>query len=285
MKHILSIVFACTTIMLGGSSGAFAATPDGSDLAKTRTTEADSKLNDEQLAKVLEQRVPGGLGVPFSRLAKMALTSKTGKQISLVTKSDKISKTMLRSNFPGFYKPTLKEFFEAIALQSFSEWKYDASNSKQAIVFEFSEASRRKPYEVALAKGWSTKDNGNWVMCTPPGQQVGMDIYELGNFTSINKGNEGELLKQVPYEVAMEWAQRVQPKAKKSDLKPTKVGNYDAVFYEATVRTQAKKDVHWRQWVFMAGNQCFFIVSTIFPESEKTVWPEVENMLKTFKLR
>ena len=300
MNQLLLISLLGATVFLGAPSIVFAAAPDAgaTDLAITKSGN-QTKLSDEQLAKLLDQRVPAGLGLPFGRLQKMSLVGNkenAGRPLALVTGSEKIAKTMLRSNYPGFYKPTLREFFDSIAWQSFSNWKYDPGNkyvddkskdkkSNSLVAFEFFEEKRRKPYEVNLASGWSTKDNGNWVMCTPPGATVGMDIYEIGKFSSINKSNEAELYKQVPYEVSMEWAQRVKPGAKKSELKPAKVGEFDALHFESMVKTQDKKSVHWRQWVFMGGNECFFIVSTIYPESESKVLPEVEAMLKTFKLR
>lgn len=300
MNRKLVSTFLGSSLLLSISASAYCASEKDADLTKARSaSEETGKLSDEQLARLLEQRLPGGMGISFAQLTKMSLVANKasmGRSISVATKSDKIAKTTLRSNFPSFYKPTLAQFLDAVGLQTRAQWKYDPSgksaegeNGKKSsdIIFEFNETTRRKPYELNLAKGWSTADNGNWVNCTPAGAPagVGMDIYELGNFTSINKSNEGELLKQVPDEVSIEWARRVQPKAKKTDLKPSKVGTYDAVSFDSLVRAQGGKDVRWRQWVFMAGNQCFFIVSTIFPEGESKIFPDVEAMLKSFKLR
>lgn len=292
-KQQLSLsTFVLIALMLNGALVTAASGAD-SDMAKTRNSvETEGKSSEERQNAILEQRMAGGMGVPFYQLENAQLKSNhqgERRSISIQTKSDKISKTILVSQFPSFYKPTLRQFLDAIALQTHSQWNYDAAKSeadgKSPIVFEFKEGGKRKPYELNLAKDWSTKDNGNWVLCSPAGESTGMDIYDLGNFTSISKSNEAELLKEVPQQVAFEWAKRVQHKAKPTDLKKSHVGEYDAVFYESTVKDKNSKDVHWRHWVFMAGNRCFFIASTVYPDRDKTIFPDIEGMLKTFKLR
>lgn len=274
------------------------------DLARARHSNANNSaitLSSDELKQVLNTRMQGGMGISFAKLSNMLLATKglaEGRAISLATNSQEISNTMLRSNFPSFYKPTLEQFLDAVALQTKSKWAYDPQakslggekkdkrTGKDLIVFEFVADKRKKPYELNLAKDWSTKDNGNWVNCTPPGETTGMDIYELGNFTSINKANEAELLKQVPQEVSLEWARRVKPRVKKDEFKEKKLGNkYDAVFFESMVKTQNGKSVHWRQWVFMAGNACYFIVSTVYPEKDASLFADIESMLKSFKIR
>jgi hypothetical protein len=276
------------------------------DRSGSRTGTADSSpsaaapLTAAEVEQLLAKRVPREMGVSFNHFAGMYLLpiqEKSGLAISLKTNSAAIAKTRLRSPFPLFYRPTLRQFLDEIAWQTRSGWKYDsnekfslpkarfASRVKQAAVFEFSEADRRKPFELAPAAGWKAADMGNYTVYAPPASQVSMDVYEMGTYSAQDKSLEAELLKKVQQEVALQWARRVKANAKPADLTNARVGPFDALFFQAKVKTQGKaaKDVQWRQWVFMDGSQCYFIVSTIFPESETKMLPEVEAMLKSFR--
>jgi hypothetical protein len=93
------------------------------------------------------------------------------------------------------------------------------------------------------------------------------------------------LLKRIPQDLAMMWAKRVSEDAAKKDLKPAKVGSYDAIYFDTMVPTKLRQQAHWRQWVFMADDKCYFIVSTIFPKFEDKIYPDVETMLKSFKIK
>jgi hypothetical protein len=243
------------------------------------------------------------MDLPFGQFTQMLLVpiqprsgaKRDGQAISLASSSDKIAKTFLRSPFPEFYRPTLREFLDEIAWQTNSTWKYDADDKgaqkklegnkqdvKQLAVFDFTEAERTKPYEIALAHGWSKSNKGSWVMYSPPGTDTSMDVYEMGTYTAQDKSAEPELLKKVPQELAIEWARKVKPKVKPTEFSSRKVGSHDAVYFETTVKSQSKKEVHWRQWFFMDGEQCYFIVSTLYPDAEAKLLPDVEAMLKSF---
>ncbi|HLX62952.1 MAG TPA: hypothetical protein VKX17_16895, partial [Planctomycetota bacterium] len=63
------------------------------------------------------------------------------------------------------------------------------------------------------------------------------------------------------------------------------VGSFDALYFESMVPSQLKKEIRWRQWVFMDGERCYFIVSTIFPDNEAKIFPDVEKMLQSFKAK
>src|SRR6478672_9350754 len=45
--------------------------------------------------------------------------------VAMHTEDTEINNTKLNSPFPDFYKPTLSELFDTIALQTRSSWKYD----------------------------------------------------------------------------------------------------------------------------------------------------------------
>lgn len=252
------------------------------------------QLSKEEVDHLLAQRLESKIGLNFKQFANMFLVNSNmllGQAVGLVTASNKIAESPLMSPFPAFYKPTLREFLDAIALQTFSDWKYDPSgkymvnktgHKAEMAIFEFAEHERQKPYDLSMAKAWASSDRGNWTMYSPPIFPVGLDVYEMGTYSASAPSGQAELYKRVPGEVALEWAKRVQPKATREDLKPAKVGQYDAIFFESMVKSQMKKPVHWRQWVFMVGNTCYFIVSSILPENDSKIYPDVEQMLKTF---
>jgi hypothetical protein len=254
-------------------------------------------MTQDELNELLDKRLVSSMGLSFAHFSNMFFTytyNHFNRAVGLATANEKIANATLSTPFPVFYKSSLREFLDAIALQTSSKWKYDATDKfvknltkhqspKNIAIFEFIDYSDRpKPYEIKVANDWKVSDHGNWVQHTPPGESVGMDIYEMGSYSAPDKTQEADLLKRVPNEVALEWAKRVQAKASIADMKPAKVGPYDAIFFDAMVKSQLKKDVRWRQWVFMVGNKCYFIVSTIFPESESKVYPAVEEMLKSF---
>jgi hypothetical protein len=152
-------------------------------------------------------------------------------------------------------------------------------------IFEFTKTKREKPFDVTLADGWRAVDMGNWVMHVPPGFPVGMDIYEMGTYSSDEKATNQDFANQIRSAVALEWAQRVNEKAKQKDLKPFKVGTFDALFYESMIPSQLDKEIRWRQWVLIVDDKCYFIVSTILPELEDKIFPDVEKMLASFRIK
>lgn len=257
-------------------------------------------LTAEQQQQLLDARLGGGMGHSFRQFANMFLVSSRvhfGTGVGLMTSHKEIAELPLQSPFPASYRPTLREFLDAIALQTFSEWKYDPSSKyfksevdsegpvQDLAIFEFTKTKREKPFAVTLADGWKTVDKGNWVMHVPPSFPVGMDIYEMGTYSSEEKTTEQDFANKIRSAVALEWAQRVNEKAKLEDLKPAKVGTFDALFYESMIPSQLDKEIRWRQWVFMVDNKCYFIVSTILPEFEDKIFPDVQKMVASFRVK
>ena len=198
--------------------------------------------------------------------------------------------------FPAFYKPTLRELLDVLALETSSDWKYDPTSKyfrsdaetgpvEGLAVFEFTKTTRKKPFAVALAKGWKATDKGNWLMLVPPMFPLGIDIHELGSYSSDDKAKEKGLLAKVPIEVSLEWARRAQDKVDPNELKPAKVGAYDALYFETMMLMRDGSTIHWRQWVFMAGNRCYFVISTIVPQLDDRIFPDVKAMVASFKIK
>jgi hypothetical protein len=257
-------------------------------------------ISQDDLNDLLSKRLESGMGLTFASFSNMFFVHSHqlwNRGVGLATDSQKIAESTLQSPFPRFYKSTLREFLDAIALQCSAKWKFDPSSKfvknltkrqspKDLAIFEFVEYSERpKPYDITLPKGWTTKDHGNWVQCVPEGKTVGVDIYESGAYSADNKGDEAELFKKVSSELSLEWAKRVSPKSSAKDMKTGKVGQYDAICFDAMVPSRANKNVRWRQWIFFVGNKCYFIVSTIFPEDESKIFPEVQSILQSFKAK
>ena len=257
-------------------------------------------LTTEQQTQLLSSRLEGRMGFsfrPFSSLFRAISQTHLGYCVALMTSSHEIAETELQTPFPNFYKPTLREFLDAIALQTFSRWKYDPTDkylkddgtlerpAEGIAIFEFTRTVREKPFEITLATGWNRIDNGNWLMLVPPDFPVGMDIYEMGTYSSDDCAAEKDLLKRVPTEVALESAKRAHKDAGREDLKPCEVGPYEALFFETMVPSRLGGEVRWRQWVFMVDNRCYFVVSTIAPEYEEKILPDVEKMLASFRAK
>jgi hypothetical protein len=254
----------------------------------------------EQQADLLAARVDGGLGNEFRQFANMFLVFsrlQLGSGVGLMTSSPEIAAAELQPVFPSSYQPTLRELLDVIAMQTQSAWKYDPSGKyfqsdvegerpvSDLAIFEFTPAKRDKPFEVTLAKDWKAIDKGHWLMLVPPSFPVGMDIYELGSYSTDDKSAPPDWINSIRGDIALEWAQRVSPDATRDDLQSVKVGSHDALYFEALIDSQLNKELRWRQWVFFEGNRCYFIVSTILPEMEEAIFPDVEQMVASIRIK
>jgi hypothetical protein len=257
-------------------------------------------LTKEQLNKLLHLRIDGKMADSFERLSNMFFVSsrqQTPYSIALVGTSEEIIQSLLLSPFPSSYKPTVREYLDSLAIQTKSEWQYDPTDRnvkgetgegkqlEQLAVFEFTKKDREKSFEVTLAAGWRVVDHGSWLMLSPPDFPVGLDIHEMGEFSSDDKAVQETLFRQIPIDLAFEWAQRASRNATREDLHPAKVGPFDAVYFEAIVATRDNQAARWRQWTFMVDNKCYFLVSTILLDKEKGILPDVQKMVASFRIR
>jgi hypothetical protein len=113
---------------------------------------------------------------------------------------------------------------------------------------------------------------------------LGLNIHELGSYSSDDGTKENDLLKKVVAGVSLEWANRIKSGVDTTDLKPAKVGPYDALYFETLIPLRNGATIRWRQWAFSVGNKCYFAVSTILPQLEERIYPEVQTMLKSFQM-
>jgi hypothetical protein len=256
-------------------------------------------LTNEQQEKLLATRLHGGIGCTFRRGAQLFLISSRIELpfgVALVTSSPTIATTELHPVFPTFYRPTLREYLDAIALQTDSEWKYDPTGkffksevengpAEDLAMFEFIGTERVSSFQVAVPEGCKTFDKGSCVMYLLPGNQVGLAIGGQGTYSSDDGTKQNDLLRKVVAELSLESAKRFKGDADVKDLKPAKVGPYDALYFEAMLPLPNGGKCHLRQWAFSVENKCYSAVSAILPQFEERILPDVQAMLKSFRLR
>lgn len=285
--------------------GCFPASAYSQDAEKTKPKAETGRkpatikpLTKEQQNDLLKKRLDGGMGNSFRQFSNMFLVMSRinlSYGVGLMTPSQEIADSELQPVFPGFYKPTLQEYLDAIALQTKSQWKYDPTSKyfqsevesgpvEDLAIFEFTKTDRAKLFQVTLPKGWRSIDKGNWMMYVPPIFPLGMDIHELGTYSSDGK-TEKDLLRRVPGEVSMEWAKRTKDVVDPKEIKPAKVGPYEALYFETMMPLQDRSTVRWRQWVFMVDNKCYCAISTIYPQFEERIFPDVQSMLASFAIK
>lgn len=296
---LVPVAISIMSWSLGSVCSPAAEKPKPADEPAGRTPAYLKPLSDEQQKRLLDERLDGGMGNSFSQFSNMFLVMSRIKLpcgIGLMTPSREIAKTELQPIFPDFYRPTLREFLDVIALQTSSQWKYDPTSKyfksdvesgpvEGLAMFEFTKIDREKPFQVTLPRGWKAVDKGNWMMYIPPVCPLGMDIHELGTYSSDDKTKGKDLLNRVPREVALEWAKRAKDEVDPKELKPAKVGSYDALSFETMMPLRDGSTVRWRHWVFMVENKCYCVISTIFPQYESRVFPDVQGMLASFTIK
>ena len=108
-----------------------------------------------------------------------------------------------------------------------------------------------------------------------------MDIYMLGSYSSDKKDDEAALFKKVRDNLALRFGTFFKENLQIKDMDKVAVGKVEALHFTTVV---PKTGIVWRQWVFVDSGMAFAIVSAIKPEQEKQVLPDVEAMIKSFKV-
>ena len=196
--------------------------------------------------------------------------------VAIHTDSKEISQTSLTSPFPDFYKPTWREFFDSIARQTKSSWKYDPKRD----YWVFAKPAMPVPFTVKLAKGWKSEDRGSYVFHGPPSAPVGMDVYVMGTYSALEK--ESTLFTKVQEDIALRFARSFKNDVTTKEMSKVKVGKCDALHFKISA---PRTGIIWRQWIVVDSAVAIAIVSAVTPEHEKQILPDVEEMLKSFALR
>ena len=185
--------------------------------------------------------------------------------------------TDLRTPFHDFYKPTWSEFFDAIARQTNTSWHY----RDEKWGWMFSKPAMPLPYTIKMARGWTRQVKGQEVNYYPPDVPVGMDVYIMGRYSAGTKEESDALFAKVRGALAMQFARLINKKAALKDMKTVKVDGVDALTYETPT---PRPGTTWRQWAFVKHGRAFIIVSAIDKANERKILPQVEGMVKSFRV-
>ena len=250
--------------------------------------------------KLLNTRMNSGLGEKFGQFSNMFFVRSkldTDTFVGLSSEVEGISERELMPAFPSSYKCTLRELLDVIALQTNTKWLYqedrqvmgsDSPDKKTAdgiAIFTFVATERKPQFEMTPAKDWKMVEHASWTMFVPPTAPMGMDFHVGGKLSADTPEKLKELLTSAPSDAALDQYRRVKPDATGKDLKLTKVGPYDAYFFEAALPPNGVEIIHWRQWHLAVGNQLVFVISTLFKDKDTSLYPDVEQMIKTFRVR
>ncbi len=154
-------------------------------------------LTEDQKGKLLAMRVNSGIAKTFRLFSPLFLLSSRldlPYGVAVMTSSPNIAKTELQPVFPDFYMPTLREYLDAIARQTSSEWKYDPTSkfyksevdngpAENLAIFEFTEVKRPEPFKVDLPKGWKAMRQGSRSVFVPSDQSARFLIVERGSYS------------------------------------------------------------------------------------------------------
>ncbi len=226
-----------------------------------------------QSSEFLTRRLPTGVMTgTFNSFASLLYAV---DETILHTDSKDVGSTELHSVFPEFYKPTYREFFDAIARQTQSTWQPDPAHKQ----WFFSPPAAPLPYSIKLAQGWSSHDEGMYVGYVPPTAPVGMDVYMMGTY-SANPPNATTLMKNVRSELAIQFARNVKPGVTPKDMKKVQIAGAEALYFEAP---SPRPGTMWRQWAFLKNGQAFVIVSVV-AKDDRQVWTDVDAMVSSFQV-
>jgi hypothetical protein len=198
--------------------------------------------------------------------------------LAIHTDFKEIGGVKLGSPFPDDYKPTWKEVFDTVAIQTQTTWNYDAKRN----YWVFTPAQNSSIYSINLANGWTAHNEGIYVGYVPPTFPVGMDIYQLGSYSAEKPKEEAKLLEKVREDLALRFAKGFDPNIKAKDMQTVKVNDTDALYFESAV--PKREEIIWRQWVFIKNGKAFAIVSSLMKKDTK-LFEDVQTMIKSFQVK
>ena len=231
-------------------------------------------LTVEQQKTLLAHRLPSG--VITGTFAAYGSLLSAALDLAIHTDDKEVGNTELHSPFPDFYKPTIKELLDTIALQTKSSWSYNA----QTDYWVFAKPAAAKPFSLTLADNWTFNDRGIYVSYKPPTFPVGMDIYYYGVYSSDEISQQELTWKRVRNSWATGFASRLKPGVTISEMKPVSVDGVESLYFESPT---PRPGGMWRQWALVKNGHAFVIVSTL-PADDKKLLADVESMVKSFRV-
>lgn len=269
--------------------------------SKAKTYDQKLKILDSAAqAKLLSTRINSSLGStfgPFSNMFFVRSKLDSDTCVALSSQVKGIGEIELTPAFPRAYRCTLREFLDVIAQQTNTKWSYrdecqvmhsDAPSKglqDGVAIFTFVAADIKPHFEMTPAKGWKMIEHSSWTMFVPPTAPVGMDFHVGGKLSADTPEKLKELVKTAPCDAALDEYKRVKPDATAKDLKQAKIGPYDAYLFEAGLPPSGVEKIRWRQWHFVVDNQLVYVISTLYKDKEASLYPDVEQMIKTFRVR
>jgi hypothetical protein len=192
-------------------------------------------------------------------------------------KSRDVAGTRLWTNFPEFYQPTWREYFNAVARQTQTHWYY----KDPGYGFMFVEPALPLPFTVEVADGWRTEHYGYWVKFIPQEAPVGMDVYMLGEYSADREGDEAALFDRVRREWALAWARLLDPACTLEDMQTVQLAGVEALYFKGQ---HPATSIVLHQWILVKGGMCFGIFSAVHPDLESEIWPDVQAMVRSFEV-
>lgn len=231
-------------------------------------------LSSDEQNKLLARRLQSG--VITGNFGSYASLIFGVTNIAIHTNDGQIGESELHSPFPTFYKPTIRELFDTIAMQTGSSWTYDPKTD----YWVFAKPAKAKPFTITLVDEWTSDDRGVYISYKPPTYPVGMDIYYYGSYSADKKAEEAALWKQIRNSWAIGFASRAKRDVTIPEMSTVTIDGVEAVHFESLT---PRPGVVWRQWAFVKNGHAFVIVSTL-PQSDDKLRSAVESMVKSFHL-
>ena len=255
----------CYAIPEPASAKAPSAAPDPAPHPKS--------LSLEEQRKFLLTRLPGNVIGNFGGFASL-LYEMEGALIG--SASTDVLHRPLHTIFPDkvVYMPTYGEFFEMIARQTHTSFKYEP----EVNVWLFDEPSMPLPYTMTKAAEWQEEDRGTCVTYVPQLTPTGLDIYMMGRYSDISDAQ----LKKVRDILALRFSKHIDANVAISDMKAATVDGADAIYFDSAAPEAGRR---WRQWAFCKDGQAYVIVSSYGVANKDKVVPEVDGMVRSFHVR
>lgn len=233
----------------------------------------DAPLSQEQQDKFLSERMRGNaLTSTFSNFGSLL----AGLGIFVHTNDQEIAETNLRSFFPDFYKPTTREFLDAIAMETSSSWTYDRKTG----YWLFAKPASPKPFSITLSDKWLTADRGVYISYKPPTFPVGMDVYYYGKYSADDLKGQAALWERVRNSWALSFAKHFNENVTLEQMQKVAVDGAEALYFQTPT---PRPGFVWRQWAVVKDGKTFVIVSTL-PADNKELRANVETMVRSFRV-
>jgi hypothetical protein len=227
-------------------------------------------LSAGEQADLLRRRLPGNTIGNFGGFASLLYAM---EDVAIGSSSKAVLHKPLQSIYPDkeTYKPTYSEFFDAIARQTGTSYRYEP----EVNVWVFDQPQIPLPYTIKKADDWKEEDRGMYVAYIPPVAPIGLDIYMMGRYSDVTEAQ----LKTIRDMTALRFSKNMNVDATAADMNVATIDGAEALYFAADAPA---KDRFWRQWAFFKNGQVFVIVSAYSKENKEKVEADVDNMLKSF---